>query len=173
MRFTVKAKLASAFGAIIVLSMAAGGVAYMKLGDMMSTADSMVLRAKRMEKASEIEKDILLQLRAEKNSILVPEAEVEQFAADAAKRREQAMKTREEVYALASEAGKKLLDNFASAYAKMNAYQEETIRLAKADKAKATERSVGEGRKVVADALESMGTYVDNTKKQMAEQAIQ
>lgn len=70
MRFTVKAKLASAFGVIIVLSGVAGGVAYMKLGDMMATADSMVLRANRMEKATQIEKDILLQLRAEKNSIL-------------------------------------------------------------------------------------------------------
>ncbi|OAF16716.1 methyl-accepting chemotaxis protein [Bradyrhizobium neotropicale] len=173
MRFTVKAKLASAFGLVIILSMVAGGVAYMKLGDMMATADSMVLRAKRMEKATQIEKDILLQLRAEKNAILGTEADAEQFAADAAKRREQAMKTRDEVYALASEAGKKLLDTFAGAYAKMNAYQEETIRLAKTDKAKATERSMNEGRKVVADALESMGAYVENTKKQMADQAVQ
>jgi len=93
MRFTVKAKLASAFGLVIVLSMVAGGVAYTKLGDMMATADSMVLRATRMEKATQIEKDILLQLRAEKNSILGTEAQAEQFAADAAKIRDQALKT--------------------------------------------------------------------------------
>ena len=173
MRFTVKAKLASAFGVIIVLSGVAGGVAYTKLGDMMATADSMVLRANRMEKATQIEKDILLQLRAEKNSILGTEAQAEQFAADAAKLREQATKTRDEVYALASEAGRKLLDGFAASYAKMNAYQEETIRLAKTDKSKAMERSMGDGRKVVADAMESMGAYVANTKKQMAEQAVQ
>ena len=74
MRFTVKAKLASAFGLVIVLSMVAGGVAYMKLGDMMATADSMVLRAKRMEKAMEIEKDVLIQLRAEKNAIIGSES---------------------------------------------------------------------------------------------------
>ncbi|WP_027532870.1 methyl-accepting chemotaxis protein [Bradyrhizobium sp. WSM3983] len=173
MRFTVKAKLASAFGAIIVLSMVAGGVAYMKLGDMMATADSMVLRATRMEKATQIEKDILLQLRAEKNSILGTEAQAEQFAADAVKLRENATKTKDEVYALASEGGKKLLDSFVVAYAKMNAYQEETIRLGKIDKAKATERSMGDGRKVVADAMEAMGAYVINTKRQMAEQAVQ
>ena len=113
MRFTVKAKLASAFGLVIVLSMVAGGVAYTKLGDMMATADSMVLRATRMEKATQIEKDILLQLRAEKNSILGTEAQAEQFAADAAKIRDQALKTKDEVYALASEAGRKLLDSFA------------------------------------------------------------
>ncbi|MBR0711561.1 methyl-accepting chemotaxis protein [Bradyrhizobium liaoningense] len=173
MRFTVKAKLASAFGLVIVLSMVAGGVAYMKLGDMMATADSMVLRSTRMEKATQIEKNILLQLRAEKNSILGTEAQAEQFAADAAKLREEATKTKDEVYALASEAGRKLLDGFAVAYAKMNAYQEETFRLAKTDKAKAVERSMGDGRKVVADAMESMGAYVTNTKKQLAEQAVQ
>jgi methyl-accepting chemotaxis protein len=173
MRFTVKAKLASAFGLVIVLSMVAGGVAYMKLGDMMATADSMVLRAKRMEKATEVEKNILIQLRAEKNAIIGDEHEVELAAADAAKRREAASKTKDEVYVLASEAGKKLLDAFAVSYAKMNAYQEETIRIAKTDKAKAAERSTNEGRKVVNEALESMGAYVDNTKKQMAEQAVQ
>ncbi|MBR0793002.1 methyl-accepting chemotaxis protein [Bradyrhizobium manausense] len=173
MRFTVKAKLASAFGLVIVLSMVAGGVAYMKLGDMMATADSMVLRAKRMEKATEVEKDILIQLRAEKNAILGTDSEIEQAVADAAKRREEASKTKDEVYALASEAGRKLLDAFAVTFAKMNAYQEETIRIAKTDKAKATERSMNEGRKVVNEALESMGVYVDNTKKQMAEQAVQ
>ncbi|TAI66782.1 methyl-accepting chemotaxis protein, partial [Bradyrhizobium sp. Leo170] len=173
MRFTVKAKLATAFGLIIVLSAVAGGVAYMKLGDMMETADSMVLRATRMEKATQIEKDILLQLRAEKNAILGTEADVEQFAAEAAKTREAALKIKDEVYALASEAGRKLLDTFAAAYAKMNAFQEDTIKLAKTDKAKATERSMHEGRKVVADALDAMGAYVANTKRQLAEQAVQ
>ncbi|MBR0859026.1 methyl-accepting chemotaxis protein [Bradyrhizobium liaoningense] len=173
MRFTVKAKLASAFGLVIALSVVAGAVAYMKLGDMMATADSMVLRATRMEKATQIEKDILLQLRAEKNSILGTEAQAEQFAAEAVRLREEATKTKDEVYALASETGRKLLDSFAVSYAKMNAYQEETIRLAKTDKSKATERSMGDGRKVVADAMESMGAYVINTKKQMAEQASQ
>ncbi len=172
MRFTVKAKLASAFGLIIVLSMIAGGVAYVKLGDMMATADSMASRAKRMEKATQIERDILLQLSAEKNAILATGADAEQFAAEAAKLREHATKTRDEVHAMASEAGKKLLDSFASAYAKMNAYGDETIRLARTDKARATERSMNEGRKLVADALEAMSGYVENTKKQLTEQAV-
>ncbi|WP_298241403.1 methyl-accepting chemotaxis protein [uncultured Bradyrhizobium sp.] len=173
MRFTVKAKLASAFGAVIVLFMVAGAVSYMKLSDMAATAESMVLRAKRMEKAAEVEKIIYQQLRAEKNAILGTPAEADEFAANAAKLRDEATKTKDEVYAMASEGGKKLLDNFASAYARMNAYQEETIRLAKTDKTKATERSMGDGRKVVADAVETMGAYVSNTKRQMAEQAAQ
>jgi len=172
MRFTVKAKLACAFGAIIVLSMVAGGVAYVKLGDMISTADSMVLRAKRMEKATEVEKQILIQVRDEKNAILGTEAEAEQFAAEAAQSREEVRKTKDEVYALASEAGKKLLDNFAAAYSKMIAYQEEEFKLAKTDKAKANEHA-HDGHKIVNDALEAMGAYVANTKRQMAEQAVE
>ena len=172
MRFTVKAKLASAFGVIIALSMVAGGVAYMKLGDMMSTADSMVLRAKRMEKAMEIEKEILSQVRAEKNAVMGTEAEAAEFAAEAARSREALLKTKDEVYALASEAGKKLLDNFAAAYSKMSTYQEEEFKLARTDKAKANEHS-HDGHKVVNDALAAMSAYVDNTKKQLADQAVE
>jgi len=172
MRFTVKAKLAVAFGVIIALSMVAGGVAYMKLGDMMATADSMVLRAKRMEKAMEIEKEILSQVRAEKNAVMGTEAEAAEFAAEAARSREALLKTRDEVYALASEAGKKLLDNFAAAYSRMSAYQEEEFKLAKTDKAKANEHS-HDGHKVVNDALAAMSAYVDNTKKQLADQAVE
>src|SRR5689334_236714 len=164
MRFTVKAKLASAFGVIIARSMVEGAVAYMKVGGMMGTDDSMVLRAKRMEKAMTVEKEILSQVRAEKNAILGTEAEAEQFNADALRSRESSLKTRDEVYALASEAGKKLLDNFSAAYSRMTAYQDETFRLAKTDKPKAAERSMREGRKVVAEANDAMGAYVANTK---------
>ncbi|WP_050886467.1 methyl-accepting chemotaxis protein [Bradyrhizobium sp. STM 3843] len=169
----MKAKLASAFGLIIVLSTVAGGIAYMKLSDMITNADSMALRATRMEKAGEIEKEILVQLRNEKNAVLGTEQQAEQFAADTAKSRESTQKTRDEVYGLASEAGKKLLDNFAAAYSRMMAFQDETFRLARTDKAKATERTMNEGRKVVAEALEAMGAYVSNTKKQLAEQVVQ
>ena len=79
MRFTVKAKLAIAFGVVLLLSMAAGGLAYVKLSEMIDTADSLVSRANRMERAAELEKGILLQVRAEKNLIVAPESEAERF----------------------------------------------------------------------------------------------
>jgi len=173
MRFTVKAKLASAFGAIIILSAVAGSLAYTKLGDLMATEDSMVLRSSRMERAAEIEKSILAQVGDEKNAILGSETDVDQFAADAVKIRESVLKTRGDVYALASDNGKRLLDVFAVAYGKLNAAQDETFQLAKTDKTKAIQRSMQEGRKVVADALEAIGAYVSLTKKQMAEQAVE
>ncbi|TFV43181.1 methyl-accepting chemotaxis protein [Bradyrhizobium niftali] len=173
MRFTVKAKLASAFGVVILLSMIAGAVGYMKLSDMVGTTESLVSRAGRMEKASELKEGILLQLRAEKNSILSSDAEYDQFVADLAKTREQLAKSRDEIYAAASENGRKLIDGFSVAYGRMNAYQDETVKLAKTDKAKAMDRSMHDGRKVVADALDAANAYINNVKKNMAEQAEQ
>ncbi|UWU67658.1 methyl-accepting chemotaxis protein [Bradyrhizobium sp. NC92] len=173
MRFTVKAKLASAFGVVILLSIIAGAVGYMKLADMVGTTESLVSRAGRMEKASGLKEGILFQLRAEKNSILASDAEYDQFVADLAKTREQLLKLREEIHAAASENGKKLIDGFSAAYSKMNAYQDETVKLARTDKAKAMDRSMHDGRKVVADALDAANAYILNVKKNMADQAEQ
>src|SRR6185437_9362017 len=144
---------------------------YQKLGDMMSTTDTMVLRAKRMERAMQIEKQLLSQVRAEKNAIIGTEAEAAGFAAEALRSRESVLKTKDEVYALASEDGKKLLDNFATIYAKMVTYQDEEFKLAETDKAQANEHS-RDGQKIVNDALAAMSAYVTNTKKQMAEHAV-
>ena len=106
MRFTVKAKLACAFGVVILLSMTAGGVAYMKLSDMVATAESLVSRSSRVDKAAELEKDILLQVRVEKNIIVsTSDAETEQFVTEMGKIRASAAKTKDEIYATATDAG--------------------------------------------------------------------
>src|SRR4051812_7496527 len=104
MRFTIKAKLASAFGVVIVLSMVAGGVGYTKLIEMVATADSLVARAGRMEKAAELEKQMLSQVRAEKNAILsATDADADQFIADVGKIRASIMTMKAEIHAAASE----------------------------------------------------------------------
>jgi len=173
MRFTVKAKLASAFGVVLLLSMAAGGLAYVKLSEMIDTADSLVSRANRMDRAAEIEKGILLQVRAEKNLILAPEGEADRFIAEIAKQRETLSKLKEEIQAAASPEGKKLMENFGVAYARMNAVQDDALKTARTDKAKAAERSMTEVRKAVAEAMEAANVYVTNVKKNMAAQAAQ
>ncbi|MDA9400843.1 methyl-accepting chemotaxis protein [Bradyrhizobium sp. CCBAU 45389] len=174
MRFTVKAKLASAFGVVILLSMIAGAVGYVKLADMVGTTEVLVARAGRMEKAAELKEGILFLVRAEKNSILAAsDAEHEQFRLDLIKNREAVAKSKDEIYAAASEGGKKLMEAFNVAFAKLNAYQDETVQLAKTDKPKALDRSMHDGRKVVADALEAADGYIKNVKKNMAEQAEQ
>ncbi|WP_431201618.1 methyl-accepting chemotaxis protein [Bradyrhizobium betae] len=171
MRFTVKAKLAIAFGVVLLLSMAAGGLAYVKLSEMIDTADSLVSRAGRMDRAAEIEKGILLQVRAEKNFILAPENEADRFIADIAKQREALLKLKEEIHAVASPEGKKLIENFGAAYARMNAVQDDALKVARTDKAKGAERSMAEVRKAVAEAMEAANIYVTNVKKNMADQA--
>ncbi|WP_454624380.1 methyl-accepting chemotaxis protein [Bradyrhizobium cenepequi] len=173
MRLTVKAKLAGAFGLVILLSMVAGAVGYMKLGDMVNTAETLVSRAGRMEKAAELEKGILLQVRAEKNSIIASEKDYDQFVVDLAKIRESLLKAKDEIYAGATDRGKKLIDAFSAAYVKLNAYQDETVRVAKIDKATATDRSMNGGRKVVADAMEAANAYITLVKQAMAEQTEQ
>ena len=173
MRFTVKAKLASAFGVVLLLSMAAGGLAYVKLTEMIETADSLVSRANRMERAAELEKGILLQVRAEKNLIMAPESEADRFLAEIAKQRESLLKLKEEIQAVASPEGKKLLDNFAGAYARMNAVEDDALKAARTDKTRATERSMTDVRKAVGDAMEAANVYISNVKKNMADQAGQ
>jgi methyl-accepting chemotaxis protein len=174
MRFTVKAKLASAFGIVILLSMIAGAVGYMKLSDMVGTTEALVARAGRMEKAAELKEGVLFLVRAEKNSILAAtDAEYDQFVADLVKNREQLAKSKDEIYAAASEGGRKLMDVFSTTFAKLNTYQDETVRLAKTDKPRALDRSMHDGRKVVADTLEAADAYIKNVKKNMAEQAEQ
>src|ERR1700730_15801620 len=174
MRFTVKAKLASAFGVVILLSAIAGGVAYMKLSDMVATAEGLVASAGRMEKAGELEKGILLQVRAEKSMIAsTSDTEVEQFAAELARIRTSVAKSKDEIYASAAEAGRKLIDRFAAASSNMNAVEDQTIKVAKLDKAKATEHSVTEGRKASDEALNAANDYVALVKKAMADRAEQ
>src|SRR5450756_470353 len=125
MRLTVKSKLAGAFGVVILLSVVAGGTAYLKLSDMVATAEGLVSRATRMEKAAELEKGILLQVRAEKNAIIsTSDASIEGFVAEITKLRASQAATKDEIYAIATEAGRKFLDRYASAYANMNAVED-------------------------------------------------
>jgi methyl-accepting chemotaxis protein len=174
MRLTVKSKLAGAFGIVIILSMVAGGVAYLKLSDMIATAENLVASAARMAKAAEFEKGVLLQVRAEKNMIAsTSDAEVEKFAAETATLRTSVATTKDEVYAVATEGGKRLLERFAATYNNMNAIEDQTIKLARVDKAKAAEHSMTEGRKATGDAMDAANDYVVFVKKLMADRAEQ
>ncbi|TCU63804.1 methyl-accepting chemotaxis protein [Bradyrhizobium sp. R2.2-H] len=173
MRFTVKAKLATAFGVVILLSMIAGGVAYLKLNDMVATAEHLSARAGRLAKVGELQEAVLLQVRAEKNTILAAEADQDKFISQIAQLRERAMKVKDEVYSSASETGRKMIETFAVAYANSNAVQDQTLALAKQDKAKATERSMTEGLKASTPALTAASDYINYVKKQMAAESEQ
>ncbi|HTO66208.1 MAG TPA: methyl-accepting chemotaxis protein [Bradyrhizobium sp.] len=172
MRFTVKAKLASAFGVVILLSMVAGGVAYIKLNDMAGTTGNLSARAGRLAKVADLQEQVLLQVRAEKNAILAldPVAQ-ERFVAQIAQSREEALKVKDEAYKGATETGKKLIDAFAAAYSHGNAVQDETLKMVKLDKAKAAEHSMNEGLAAFTPAINAAKDYISYVKKAMAEES--
>ncbi|WP_204279154.1 hypothetical protein, partial [Klebsiella aerogenes] len=62
MRFTVKAKLASAFGVVLLLSVIAGGIASWKLSEIASKTEILLGAAARSSKAAELERGLLLQV---------------------------------------------------------------------------------------------------------------
>ncbi|MBW7971520.1 methyl-accepting chemotaxis protein [Bradyrhizobium sp. BR 10289] len=171
MRFTVKAKLASAFGAIIVLSMVAGGVAYLKLTDMIVSSENLIGRAARMQKAAQIEINLMAQVRAEKNAIIAPDNDVDGFVAEIPKLRETNIKMRDEVHAIASEGGKRLLEKYAATYEKLNSEQDQTIKLIKTDRARAADRTIHEGRKAISEAVEAIDAYLAYTRKALGDEA--
>ena len=174
MRFTVKAKLAASFGAVILLSMIAGAVGYTKLSDTIATTESIVAAAGRMEKAMELETTLLLQVRAEKNALLTAtDAEFDRFTTENATLRGTMNKVKDEIYAGATENGRKLLDQFATQYAVFNATQEETFKVGKADRAKGAVASMTEGRKSVGQATNALTDYVHYVQGLMSSRAEQ
>jgi len=158
MRLTVKSKLATAFGVVIVLSMVAGGVAFLKLSEMVATAEGLVSRAGRIDKAAEIEKAMLLQVRAEKNLILAySDADIEKYKAEIDKTRVDILRMKDEVYAIATEIGKKHLDRFSALYGDLNQVEDEAIKLAKLNSGHRADALIrSEGRSALADELAAL-----------------
>ncbi len=160
MRLTVKAKLAGAFGAVIILSMITGGVAYIKLNQLAAASADLVVRAGRGDKAAEIQASILNQLRAEKNLIIAAnDADIAQYAAEIKKDRDNALRLNAEVLAATTEAGKALLEKFSAAYEKLNGVEDNVVKLAALNSAtRADQFWRGEGvaaTKVFNDTLDA------------------
>jgi methyl-accepting chemotaxis protein len=132
MRVTVKTKLASAFGVIIMLSAVAGGVAYNKLNMLASNQEQLVAQAGRIEKIGALQNAIQGTSRMEKNAILAStDAEVDGFNKTLLERRAKALTLKDELYASANEQGKALLDQAGAKLAKQIETQDRTIKLTK------------------------------------------
>jgi methyl-accepting chemotaxis protein len=129
MRFTVKAKLAAAFSTIIVLSMATGGIAYMKLTQLSDTSESLVQRAARIDKAGELQNFVFYQTRAEREVIIAStDQEMQKIADEIKQYRKEATRLRDEIYSVANATGRQLLDKFTVAYDKMNATEDTVVK---------------------------------------------
>src|SRR6185312_2145621 len=131
MRFTVKAKLAGAFGAIIALSMVTGAIAYTKLSLLNSEQERIVAQAERVKKAADIMNEIQGQQRAESRMI---SSKSDQDAHDnytaMIARRNKALKLRGDIYAETGEAGRKVLDQAGALIKTMNEREDEASKFA-------------------------------------------
>ncbi|MBR0963668.1 MCP four helix bundle domain-containing protein [Bradyrhizobium diazoefficiens] len=132
MRLTVKAKLGAAFGVVIALSAVTGGLAYVKLTQLADTSEQIVGRSARLQKAGEFQNLVLEQSRAERDMIIAStDAEMQKISEEIKQLRKDAMRLREEIHASATtDAGKKMIEKFSSAYEKMNATEDAILKLA-------------------------------------------
>ncbi|MBB5046038.1 methyl-accepting chemotaxis protein [Rhodopseudomonas rhenobacensis] len=110
MRFSVKAKLATTFGAVTILSLITGGVAYLKLVSLEAAQQGLVQQGLRMEKTADLMGEIQSAQRAENRMI---NATSEKDTADnyraLLERHDKALKLKDELTAIASEEGKRQL----------------------------------------------------------------
>ncbi|WP_026607114.1 HAMP domain-containing methyl-accepting chemotaxis protein [Methylocapsa acidiphila] len=154
MRVTVKAKLAGAFGVIIILSAAAGGLAYMKLNTLADSEQELVAQAERIAKAGELQNALQMQSRMEKNAILATtDAEIDGFARIIFDARAKAATLRDALVASSKTAeGRALLQQAGDKLAKAADLSDQIIKFGKMNSnARGAELWAAEGPKAVHD----------------------
>src|SRR5689334_6090422 len=108
MRLTVKAKLAGAFGAVIVLSMITGAIAYSKLSSLSDAEERILAQAARLKMAADVMDGIQGQQRSESRMIYATnDKDTQDFYNTMLERREKVLKLRDEIYGKASVDGKR------------------------------------------------------------------
>ena len=131
MRFTVKAKLASAFGALVLLFAATGGVAYLKLEAMAERARDLAGAGNRVDEAGQLSSIFLREVRGEKNVLTAStDAEIAKFADETKGLRNQAFGLRSKIAAAATEEGKTLLNAVNAGLERRAKVEDEILRLA-------------------------------------------
>jgi len=181
MRFSIKAKLASAFGAVIILSMVTGGIAYTKLSALDDSQERIVAQASRLKKAADLMDAIQGQQRSESRMLAATtEKDTQDFHTAMVSRRDKAFKIRDELYSVASEGGKQLLDQATLKLKRYSELQEQVGKLLLSNssgkapelaRAEAAALSGGEARKVFNETLEAVEAYVQRNETQMREAA--
>ena len=135
MRFSVKLKLATGFGVVILLSLLAAVLAVQALGDMNERAGIFVNRSMPRVKDSLLFTQRILDLvRFEKNMIIDNTKEgVEHWDDQIMKGRQAAREIRDSFHAIASDEGKKKIEAISATLDKYLALQDQTLALIKTD----------------------------------------
>jgi len=167
MRFTVKAKLAGAFGAVIALSMITGAIAYMKLTTLSEAEERTVAQAARLKMAGDVMDGIQGQQRAESRMIYaITDKDTQDNYNAMVMRRDKVLKLRDEIYGKASEAGKHLLDQAAGPIKRMNELEEQAGKLALLNSNnKAAELWRGEGQPAARELDATLDSMVAELNK--------
>src|SRR5450756_438103 len=131
MRFTVKAKLASSFGVITILSMITGGVAYTKLTALDVSEQSLVAQADRMKRSSDIMNTVQGQLRSELRMILASsDKETAEEHRQMLDRQEKTLKQKDELYGIATETGRRMIEQITAKLKHMDEMQQQSGKFA-------------------------------------------
>jgi len=132
MRLTIKAKLAATFGVVIALSMAAGGLAYVKLSNMTETQQELVTWTQRLNALGDIAEHVSNSVRAEKNAVMASDdKDIASFIATAGELRQAAMKRKDELAQIADEEGKRRIAEIVAKANRFASAQDETLAFAK------------------------------------------
>ncbi len=129
MRFTIKAKLALAFTALVLMFAAAGALSYVKLESMNGMIGELVDKAaKRVEVMGQMKAAMLGSIKSEKDAILASEdAEISAAAAAARALNDEFRKYYADLHGIASEEGKRALEKIKAAFDSRVAFQDEII----------------------------------------------
>jgi methyl-accepting chemotaxis protein len=132
MRLTLKAKLIGTFMLLIALSAISVGISYYKMTGMMQAQADLASTTNRINRSADLEEAITTSLRNEKNAILAfTQKESDEYAAAVLDNRKSFLKAKDELMAMASEAGKRHLETLAAKFTRMSEIQDETIRNAR------------------------------------------
>ena len=131
MRLTVKAKLAGAFGAVILLSMITGGIAYTKLTALDASQHAIVEQGTRVQRVGELLAETQDQVRSEFRMILsTSDQDTVENHKRMIERQDKALKIAGDLHAIASEGGKRLLDVATAKLKRLNDLQQQAGKFA-------------------------------------------
>ena len=171
MRFSIKAKLAGAFGTVIILSMVTGAIAYNKLSALSGAEERTVAQALRLKMAADVMDGIQGQQRSESRMIYATnEKDTQDNYKAMLARRDKVLKLRDELYGKASETGKQMLDAATAPIKRMNELEEQAGNLALLNSNnKAAELWKGEGQPAVRDLDTTLDSMIAELNKNASE----
>lgn len=131
MRFTIKSKLGAAFGVVMVLSAAAGGISYMKMSELSDNQAVLAAEGDRLTKISDMQNVLSATIQTEKNIIIESDdGVIAALAAKLMEQRKEFAKIEAGLRAIALPEGIRRLDEMQLMLAQMYKIQDESVRSA-------------------------------------------